>query len=186
MKLLKIIGICGSLRQDSFNRKILVFSKQFFPKDITFEIVEIGNLPIFNQDLEANPPHSVIKFREEINSANGILFAANEHNYSVSAALKNAIEWGSRPYVNAVMNKKPIAIISASTGMIGGARAQNHLRQISVQVDMYPLNKPELIITFVKDKFDEKGNLTDVHTQEKIKELIQAFIPWVKKFSNLS
>ena len=120
------------------------------------------------------------KFREKIKSADGILFAVNEHNYSVSSVLKNVIEWGSRPYAAAVMNKKPVAMFSASNGMLGGARAQYHLRQICVQVDMYPLNKPEVIITFAQDKFDQKGNLTDVHTQEKLKELIDAFIPWVK------
>lgn len=177
---MKIIGICGSLRRESFNRKILVFAKKFFPKDITFEIIAIGDLPLFNQDLESNPPQSVIKFRGKIKSADGILFAVNEHNYSVSSVLKNAIEWGSRPYAAAVMNKKPAAMFSASNGMLGGARAQYHLRQICVQVDMYPLNKPEVIITFAQDKFDQKGNLIDIHTQEKLKELIEAFISLVR------
>lgn len=181
---MKIVGICGSLRQESINLKLLIFSKKFSPKEITFEIISIGDLPLFNQDLEANPPQSVIQFREEIKSADGILFAVNEHNYSISAVLKNAIEWGSRPYGVGVMNKKPVAIMSASTGMIGGARAQNHLRQICVQVNMYPLNQPEVIITFAQDKFDKEGNLIDIHTQGKIKELIEALTLWIKKFSN--
>lgn len=114
-KKLKIVGICGSLRKDSLNRKALSASKKFFPEDVEFEIVEIGNLPLFNQDLELNVPTSVDKYREKIKSSDGILFAMAEYNYSVSAVLKNAIEWGSRPYGNAVLNGKPVAIMGVST-----------------------------------------------------------------------
>ncbi len=180
-KNLKIIGICGSLRKESFNRKALKTAKKFIPLNADFEIVEIGALPLFNQDLESDPPKSVVEFREEIKSADGILFAVAEYNYSVSAVLKNAIEWGSRPYGLAVLNKKPIAMMGVSTGMLGTARAQYHLRQICIQTDMYVFNQPEVIITFGKDKFDELGNLVDEHTLEKIKNLVEAFIPWIEK-----
>lgn len=181
-KKLKIVGICGSLRKESLNRKALNASKKFFPPDVEFEILEIGDMPLFNQDLEPTPPESVIKFREKIQSADGILFAMPEYNYSVSAVLKNAIEWGSRPYGKAVMNRKPVAIMGVSTGMLGTGRAQYHLRQICVQVDMYPLNKPEVMIPLGLDKFDKEGNLIDVHSKEKIEKLVNALITWVKKF----
>ncbi len=180
---LKIVGLCGSLRKDSFNRKALNSVKKFLPENIDFEIVEIGHLPFFNQDLENNPPPMVTEFREKIKAADGILFATPEYNYSISAVLKNAIEWGSRPYANAVMNKKPVAIMGASTGMIGTGRAQYHLRQMCVQVDMYPLNRPEVMITFASDKFDPAGNIIDKHTEEKIQELVTAFIDWINKIS---
>lgn len=180
---LKIVGICGSLRKESLNRKALNVSKKFFPPDVEFEIVEIGDMPLFNQDLELNPPESVVRFREKIQSADGILFAMPEYNYSVSAVLKNAIEWGSRPYGKAVMNGKPVAIMGVSTGMLGTVRAQYHLRQICVQVNMYPLNKPEVMIPLGLDKFDKEGNLIDVHSKEKIEKLVQALIAWIRKIN---
>lgn len=173
---LKIVGICGSLRKESLNRQALNVARKFFPKDVVFEVVEIGTLPLFNQDLEVELPASVVKFREKVRSADGILFAMPEYNYSISAVLKNAIEWGSRPYGNAVLNGKHAAIIGVSTGMMGTGRGQYHLRQIGVQVDMHFLNRPEVLIPFGKDKFDEKGNMTDIHTEEKIKKLVEALI----------
>ena len=180
-KKLKIVGICGSLRKESLNRKALNVAKQFFPADVEFEIIEIGNMPFFNQDLELNLPESVAKFREKIQSADGILFAMPEYNYSVSAVLKNAIEWGSRPYGKAAMNGKPVAIMGVSTGMLGTGRAQYHLRQICVQVNMYPLNKPEVMIPLGLDKFDKEGNLIDTHSKEKIEKLVNAFVIWIRK-----
>lgn len=183
-KKLKIIGICGSLRKDSLNRKALNFSKKFFPKDVEFTIIEIGDLPLFNQDLESSPPTSVNEYREKIKSADGILFAAAEYNYSISAVLKNAIEWGSRPYGTAVLKGKPVAIMGVSTGMMGTGRGQYHLRQICVQVDMYPLNRPEVMIPFGREKFEQDGSLHDERTEEKIKKLVDALIIWTKKFSN--
>jgi len=183
-KKMKIVGICGSLRKDSLNRKALNVSKKFFPENVEFEIVGIGDLPLFNQDLEADPPQSVSKFREKIKSSDGILFAMPEYNYSVSSALKNAIEWGSRPYGTAVLTGKPAAIMGVSAGMMGTGRAQYHFRQICVQVDIHLFNKPEILIPFGQDKFGQDGNMTDKHTEEKIKELVDALIVWTKKFSN--
>jgi chromate reductase, NAD(P)H dehydrogenase (quinone) len=172
----KIVGLCGSLRKQSFNRTILEFATQQVPKNAEIEIVEIGNLPFFNQDLEENPPTEVVKFREKIAVADGILFAVAEYNYSVSSVLKNAIEWASRPYGDAVINGKTVAMMGASNGMIGSARAQYHLRQMCVQADMYPLNKPEVMVPFGQEKIDEQGNITDEKTKEKISELVQALV----------
>lgn len=179
---LKIIGICGSLRKGSYNLMALRVAEKNFPPDVEFEIVEIGNLPFFNQDLEENPPTAVISFRQKIKDAEAILFAVNEHNYSVSSVLKNAIEWASRPYRDAVLNKKPVAIMGASNGQVGTARAQYHLRQMLVQTDSYALNRPEVMISFAEKKFDLEGNLHDEKTLQKIKDLIVVLIDWTIKF----
>jgi len=184
-KRLKIVGICGSLRKESLNRKALNTSRKFFPAEVDFEIIEIGDMPLFNQDLELSLPESVAKFREKIQSADGILFAMPEYNYSVSAVLKNAIEWGSRPYGKAVLNGKPVGIMGVSTGMMGTGRAQYHLRQICVQVDMYPLNKPEVMIPLGIDKFDKEGSLIDVHSAEKIEKLVNALVIWTSKLASV-
>lgn len=182
-KKIKVLGICGSLRKESYNKKLLHEAIKLVPETMQIEIAEIGDLPLFNQDLEASPPEPVLRFREQVKNADALLLVTPEYNYSISAVLKNALEWGSRPYGAAVMNGKPVAIMGASTGMMGTGRAQYHLRQICVQINMYPLNKPEVIITFVKEKFDEKGNLTDEKTRTKIKELLDGLVVWIKKFS---
>lgn len=179
---LKIIGICGSLRKGSYNLMALNVAGKNFPPNVEFEIVEIGNLPLFNQDLEQNPPESVTNFRQKIKEANAILFAVNEHNYSVSSVLKNTIEWASRPSKDAVLNKKPVAMMGASNGQVGTARAQYHLRQMLVQTDSYALNRPEIMISFAQEKFDSEGNLHDEKTLQKIKDLIAALINWTEKF----
>lgn len=177
------MGICGSLRKESLNWKALHVAEKYISNDVDFEIVEIGALPLFNQDLEAQIPIPVKVYREKIQSADGILFAMPEYNYSVSAVLKNAIEWGSRPYGNAVLNGKPVAIMGVSTGMIGTGRGQHHLRQICVQVDMHPMNRPEVMIPFGKDKFGPDGTALDAHTEDKIQQMVVAFVGWIRKYS---
>jgi len=179
--MLNIIGLCGSLRKESYNRKLLMTVQNLLSGKVKFEIIEIGDLPLFNQDIELNPPEAVVSFRKKVGSADGILFATPEYNYSVSAALKNAIEWGSRPYGNAVLNTKPAAVIGASTGMLGTSRAQYHLRQICVQVNIYMMNGPEVMVPFAAKKFDEAGKLIDEATMEKLRLFSSAFIEWVEK-----
>jgi chromate reductase, NAD(P)H dehydrogenase (quinone) len=173
---MKIIGICGSLRKASFNRMTLKIAQMVMPDGVEFEIVEIGDLPHFNQDIEEMPPEPVIDFREKVKSANAILFAVAEYNYSVSSVLKNAIEWASRPYGQGVLNNKAVAMMGASSGMLGTGRAQYHLRQMLVQTNSYTLNKPEVMITFAQDKFSSDGRLLDDKTREKIQELVLALV----------
>lgn len=179
-KKLKIIGICGSLRKNSYNKLILNIAGQQIPSNIEFKIVEIDSLPYFNEDLESNPPISVTKLRDEISSADAILFAVPEYNYSISGVLKNAIEWASRPYGQNAINQKVIAIMGATTGQIGTARAQYHLRQILVQTDSIVLNRPEVMISFVKEKFNQSNQLTDDKTLQKIKELVEALVTRIR------
>lgn len=183
MEKIKVLAICGSLRKGSYNRMVLNEAIKLTPETMEITVAEIGDLPLFNQDLEMNPPVSVNRFREQVKNADALLFVTPEHNYSVPAVLKNALEWGSRPYAAAVMNKKPVAMMGASNGMLGTGRGQYQLRQICVQIDMYAMNRPEVMIPFVKEKFDERGNLTDEKTCSKIKELLEALVEWTKRFS---
>lgn len=178
---LKIIGLCGSLRKASFNRMALQIVQKNIPANVEFEIVEIENLPHFNQDLEATLPAAVVAFREKIKSADAVLLAVAEYNYSISSVLKNAIEWASRPYGNAVLNLKPVAIMGASNGMMGTSRAQYQLRQMLLQTDSFTLNKPEVMIALAQDKFDQDGNLHDDKTLQKIKDLVNALVDWTIK-----
>lgn len=177
MKKVTILGICGSLRQHSYNRFALNYAVSVAPENaeiITYP--NIGEFPLFNQDQEKTPPDIITDFKEQIRSADAILFATPEYNYSVPGVLKNAIDWASRPHGDNVWQGKPVGIMSAAIGMLGGARAQYHLRQIFVFLDMYPLNHPEVMIPFSAEKFDEQGNVTDAHTKEKISELVHALV----------
>lgn len=156
------------------------------PKNAVVEIIDIGSLPFFNQDLEESPPESVKTYRDKVKNADAILFAVNEHNFSVSAVLKNAIEWASRPYTQAALSKKPVAMMGASNGMIGSARAQYHLRQMLLQTDSLPINRPEVLIPFAQEKFDTQGKLTDEKTLQKIQDLLNALIDWTIKLKRMN
>ena len=138
----------------------------------------LSSFPLFNQDDEHNPPEVIWHFKEKIRAADAILFATPEYNYSVPGVLKNAIDWASRPAGDNAWEGKPVALMSASIGMIGGARAQYHLRQMFVYLNMYALNRPEVIIAYAAEKFDSAGNLTNQHTKAKIQELLQALAAW--------
>lgn len=181
MKKLKIVGISGSLRQSSFNTGLLRAAVTLCPSEADIEILQIDKLKLFNQDLETNLPEDVKIFKNSVKTADAVIFATPEYNYSVPGVLKNAIDWLSRPYGNNSLDGKPAAIISASGGMLGGNRAQYHLRQIFVFLNVYPLNKPEVIVPFALEKFDGKGVLIDQKTKDKIKELIVALIDWTRK-----
>ena len=175
-KEVKILGIAGSLRKGSFNKAALRSAVSLTPSNVTLETFDISPFPLFNQDDENNPPEAIWQFKEKIRASDAILFATPEYNYSIPGVLKNAIDWASRP--SNAWEGKPVAIMSASIGMIGGARAQYHLRQMFVYLNMYPLNRPEIIIPHAADKFDSAGNLTDQHTKEKIQELLKALSAW--------
>jgi chromate reductase len=184
MKEIKILGIAGSLRKGSFNKSILRAAIGLVPKNVELEIFDIEGISLFNQDFVNDPPGRVNELKEKVRSADAILFATPEYNYSVPGVLKNVIDWVSRANGENSWQGKPVAIMSASTGMIGGERAQLHLRQCFVYLDMHPVNKPEVIVTFASQKIDENGKVTDVHTNEKIKELLVALEELTKKISD--
>ena len=180
-KPIKILGFAGSLRKGSYNKALLRAAAELTPKDAEIEIFDLEGIPIFNQDSENHPPEKVKEFKAKIKSADAILIATPEHNYSMPSALKNAIDWASRPYGDNAFEGKPVAMMSASIGMLGGARAQYHLRQVFIFLDMHPLNRPEVMVSYAPEKIDEKGKVTDEETREKIKELLGALVEWTKK-----
>ena len=165
---LHILGVPGSLRKNAYSLGLLRAAVELAPADVRIEIADIAGFPVFNQDEEAQAPEAVRAFRAMARAANAILFSINEHNYGLSAAEKNVIDWGSRPYNESVWNGKPAGLMSASVGMIGGARAQYELRQSMVYLNMFPINRPEVIVTFAAQKFDAEGRLTDEPTRKII------------------
>ncbi len=178
---LKIIGIAGSLRKGSFNRSLLNAAKEACPEEAEVEIIEIDSLPLFNQDLEKNMPKNVMEFKEKVKKSDAVLFATPEYNYSVPGVLKNAIDWLSRPYGNNSLEGKPTGIMSAAIGMLGGARAQYHLRQSMVFLNMRPMNLPEFMVSYAKEKIGEDGKIKDETTREMLDRFMAAFVEWVKE-----
>jgi len=171
MEKIKIVGFGGSLRKESYNKYLLNEAKFLMPENVEFEILSINGFPMFNQDLENNYPEKVKNFKKKIKNSDGILIATPEYNYSIPGFLKNAIDLASRPYGDNSFDKKPVAMVSASIGMLGGARAQYQLRQSFVFLNMIPVNKPEVFVTFAQQKFDKNGKLTDEMTKKFMKEL---------------
>jgi chromate reductase len=180
-----ILAFAGSLRKSSYNRALLRSAAELVPGDGRIEIFDLEGITPFNQDFEQSPPDKVKEFKVKIKSANAILIATPEYNYSIPGVLKNAIDWASRPYGDNVWEGKSVAIMSASTGMMGGVRAQYHLRQCFVFLDMKPINKPEVIVTFAPQKFDVNGMLTDEKAKELIRGLLKALIGWTKKIETV-
>jgi len=180
-KQINILGFAGSLRKGSYNKALLRTAMELTPKNAKLKIFDLEGIPPFNQDLEGEMPEKVKELKAKIRAADSILVATPEHNYSIPGVLKNALDWASRPCGDNSFEGKPVAIMSASTGMLGGARAQYHLRQVFVFLNMHPINKPEVIVPFADEKFDEQGRLIDENTKERIKELLESLVAWTKK-----
>ena len=157
----KILGFVGSLRKGSYNKALMRAALELLPEDAALEVFDLEGIPPFNQDLESQPPQVVKEFKAKIKKADALLIASPEYNYSIPGVLKNAIDWASRPYSDKVFEGKPVAIMSASTGRLGGARAQYHLRQSFIFLNMHPLNRPEVMMPYAQEHVDENGNLTD-------------------------
>jgi chromate reductase len=176
----KIAIIVGSLRQDSMNRKVGRSICAFSSDKLDCNIVEIRNLPLYDQDSDANPPAEFVRFREQIAAVDGVLFCTPEYNRGVPGVLKNAIDVGSRPYGQSVWDKKPAAIVSASPGPIGGFGANHQLRQACVFLNMPVMQQPEAYLGGVNDeKFDGDGQLREGPLKEVVLNLAKAFADWV-------
>ena len=180
----KVLGFAGSLRTGSYNKALLRASENLLPENLILEIYDINGIPPFNQDNEQDMPLKLIEFKSKIRGADALLIATPEYNYSVPGVLKNAIDCASRPYGDNPFEGKPVAIMSASVGMLGGARAQYHLRQTFVFLNMYPLNGPEVIVPFAQEKFDANGNLIDENTKKFLKQLLQRLADWTEKLQS--
>jgi len=175
----KIAVLVGSLRKESFNRKIAHALIELAPKSLEFEIVEIGQLQLYNQDLDESPPAEWAAFRRKIKAFDGVLFVTPEYNRSVPAALKNAIDVGSRPYGQSVWSGKPGAVISVSPGAAGGFGANHHLRQSLVFLDVPAMQQPEVYIGGAAKLFGEDGKLNNEGTKELLKKFTEKFAAWV-------
>ena len=178
---LSILGFAGSLRQGSYNKAILRAAQEMVPSEAKLEIFDLEGIPPFNQDLESQPAEKVTEFKAAVRAADALLIATPEYNYSMSGVLKNALDSASRPYGDNALDGKPVAIMGASMGMLGTARAQYHLRQSCVFLNMYPLNRPEVMVPFAQEKIDDQGRLTDPATRKKIAELVEALIVWARR-----
>jgi chromate reductase len=168
-KVMKILGISGSGRKRSYNWGLLEVAKEMLPEDTTLESFDVSHFPLYTQDHEHDPPAEVRLFKQKIRDSDAILFATPEHNYTVTAILKNAIEWGNRPGGDNSWNGKPAAIVSASSGPRGGARSQLHLRQILVDLNMYAINQPQLLLARAQDAFDTGHKLNDPQARETLR-----------------
>ena len=176
----KIAIIVGSLREGSINRKIARSMCAIRDDDLDCSMVEIGDLPLFNQDLEAQPPEQWVRFKEQVAATDGILFCTPEYNRGVPGVLKNAIDVGSRPYGRSVWDRKPAAIVSASPGAIGGALANHQLRQACVFLNMPVMQQPEAYLGNVTDdSFGADGLLVDGPLKQVVTKLAHAFADWV-------
>jgi chromate reductase len=176
----KIAVLVGSLRKESFNRKMAKALMKLSPDSLSLEIIEIGGIPLYNQDLDDNPPAAWTAFREHIKKVDGVLFVTPEYNRSVPGALKNAIDVGSRPYGKNAWAGKPGAVVSVSPGAIGGFGANHHLRQSLVFIDVPTMPQPEAYIGKAGEIFDERGDLANESTREFATEFMKAFAAWVE------
>jgi chromate reductase len=175
------IGIfIGSLRKESFNRKVALTLMQVAPKSLEMNIIDIGQLPFFNQDDEATPPEAWVQFRKKLAPLDGFLFVTPEYNRSVPAVLKNALDVGSRPYGKNLWGGKPCAIVSASIGAIGGFGANHHFRQSMVFLNTPCMQQPEVYLSYVDKLFDDKGNLNNQDTKAFLSKFMEAFAKWVQ------
>ena len=178
-KIYDVAVIVGSLRKDSINRKVAHAIAEVAPYGLKLGIVEIGQLPIYNQDGDDNPPVEWTAFRERIRAADAVLFVTPEHNRSVPAALKNALDVGSRPYGKSAWNGKPGAVVSASPGAIGGFGANHHLRQSLVFLNVPAMPQPEAYIGGADKLFDAEGKLTNDGTRKFLITFMQSYAAWI-------
>jgi chromate reductase len=183
-KSVSILGFAGSLRKASYNRALLSAALELIPQDAALEIFDLEGIPPFNQDMETVPPERVKEFKSKIRSADAILIVTPEYNYSVPGVLKNALDWASRPPKDNAFDGKPVALMGASTGMLGTARAQYHLRQTFVILNAHPLNRPEVMVPFAQEKIDANGKLSDQKTRDKIRELMESLVAWTRRLAS--
>jgi chromate reductase len=171
--------VVGSLRKDSINRKMAHALTALAPASLRLRIIEIGELSLYNQDHDSNPPAPWSTFREAVKASDAVLFVTPEYNRSVPGVLKNALDVGSRPYGKSVWNGKPGAIVSCSPGAIGAFGANHHLRQSLVFLNVPAMQQPEAYIGGADKLFDESGKLTDDATRAFLQKFMQTFAAWI-------
>ena len=180
MSQIKIAVIVGSIRKDSFNRKLATALARLAPADFQFEQVPIDALPLYNQDHDGSPSAEVTRFKDAIKSAQGLLFVTPEYNRSIPGVLKNALDHASRPYGQSAWGGKPAGVVGVSVGAIGTALAQQHLRNILAYLDVPTLGQPEAFIQAKDGLFDEAGNIGE-GSQKFLQGWVDKYVAWVKK-----
>jgi chromate reductase, NAD(P)H dehydrogenase (quinone) len=176
----QIAVVVGSLRRDSFNRKLASGVAKLAPPEFSFTQVQIGDLPLYNQDDDASPADSVKRLKAEINAAQGLLFVTAEYNRSIPGVLKNAIDLASRPYGQSAWAGKPAGVLGASVGAVGTAIAQQHLRNVLAYLDVPTLGQPEAFIQVKDGLFDESGNI-GAGSKKFLQGWMDRYVAWVKK-----
>jgi chromate reductase len=177
---LNILGICGSLRQESLNAALLRAAVELAPPDVSIQIADLSGIPPYNQDDEMNPPRAVADFKALVRSADGVLFSTPEYNYSIPGVLKNAIDWASRPYGDSVWDGKPVAVMGVSPSPIGTSRCQYHLRQCFLYLNVRAVSRPEVMLGNTPNRFDEQLKLTDEKSREMVARLVQALVALIR------
>lgn len=182
MSTYKIAFVVGSLRKDSINKQLATALSKLLPKDFSATFVDIGELPLYNQDADEATPEVVQKFKRAIADAQGVVFVTPEYNRSIPGVLKNALDQGSRPYGQNVWQGKPVGIVGTSSGAIGTALAQQHLRNVLAFLAMPTLTQPEMFLKFTDGLIDAQGHVTNEGTQKFLQGWVDAYVSWVKKF----
>jgi chromate reductase, NAD(P)H dehydrogenase (quinone) len=175
--------IIGSLRKESINRKLAYAVMKLLPAEFESDQIQIGDLPLYNQDLDATPPEPVVRLKSLITAADSILFVTPEYNRSVAGVLKNAIDWASRPHGQSVWRGKPAAVIGASVGAISTAVAQQHLRASLAYLDMPTLGQPEVFVHFTPGLIDDDGNVSNDTTRKFLQGFVDRYTAWVRKLT---
>lgn len=181
---MKIIAVLGSISKNSYNKKLAKYMKERYKNKLDIEVLSLENIPMYNEDIELNPPDIIIEYRNKIKNSDGLIFVTPEYNHSIPGVLKNALDWFSR--VEKVMINKPGMIVGASKGTLGTVKAQMHLRQIlnSPGVGVITLPGNEVFIGNIVDKMDHNGNLTHKPTIEFLDQVVDNYVNWVKKINS--
>ena len=180
---IRILGIARSIRRGSYNQAALRAAKLLVPENSEIDLFQLDDIPMFNEDEEKRPPSSILELKNRIRRADALLIVTPEYNYSIPGVLKNAIDWASRPHGDSAWFGKSAAIMGASPGAIGTARAQHHLRQILVALNLFTVNQPEVAIADAAHRFDENGNLIHEPTKQLIRELLKNLVDWTRRIS---
>ena len=176
---MKFLAICGSLRKKSTNMGLLRYAQAHAPEGVEFTIADLSEIPFYNADLTEKPA-AVLKLFEQMAAADALVFGCPEYNYSLAPALKNAVDWASRESGNPLLTGKPASIMGAGGGM-GTSRAQYHLRQVCVYLNMHPLNTPEVFSNAFSSSFDADGNLIDPKIQSNVEAQLSALVAWTQQ-----
>ena len=183
MKKYTVAVLVGSLRKESYNKKVAKSLIELAPENVSLEIIELGNLPLYNEDLESNTPETWTQFRKKIESSDAVLFVTPEYNRSTTAIIKNALDVASRPWGKNVWNNKPGAVISVSMSAMGGFGANHHIRQSATFLNIPMMQQPEAYIGSVQTLYNDEGLLINKESEKFLKNFIEAFGKWIERIS---